>query len=246
VSYRETGYLNVLVIDDDPDMRELMSRVILAEGHQVIAVDSAEHGLEQLPYYTFEVAFLDHHLPGMEGLVLGEYLRHNNPHMQVALVTGGADDRIRRMVAELGIHLIEKPFDIEQIVDVVALYLRLEAARVGAARASTAAGWAVDVAGHLDVLSEYFGAPNVPRRLEDLIARKVRFALDRLRYGPDGSELDRAAAYAGILAARVLGVDIGRHKDGRHLHEVYDALMRERDREPAFSPRGEADEPRGP
>lgn len=229
------GYLDILLIDDDPQIRDLVSAALRSEGHQVIAAASAEAGLEQLPYFTFEVAFLDHHLPGMEGLVLGEYLRQNNPLMQIALVTGAADDHLHRLAASHGIHLIEKPFDVEQLLDVVALYERLAAERAAAATTASSPGYALDVAPHVDALAAYFDAPGVPQRIEDLVARKVRFALDNLRFGRTYHELDRVAAYAGLLAAAALGLSLPRQKDGRTLYEHYDALMAELGKAPAFS-----------
>ena len=74
-SYDETGLLHALVIDDDPDMRALMVDTLHPEGVQVIPAESAEAGLEQLPFFRFDAAFIDHMLPGMEGLVFGENLQ---------------------------------------------------------------------------------------------------------------------------------------------------------------------------
>lgn len=230
------GYLDILLIDDDRQLRDLVSAALRSEGHQVIAAGSAEEGLEQLPYFTFEVAFLDHHLPGMEGLVLGEYLRQNNPLMQIALVTGAADERLHRLAASHGILLIEKPFDIEQLLDVVATYERRAAERADAAATSAEPGYALDVAPHLDALTTYFDAPGVPQRIEDLVARKVRFALDNLRFGRTYHELDRVAAYVGLLAAAALGLNLPRQKDGLTLFEHYDALMSDLGKAPAFRP----------
>ena len=50
--------LNVLVIDDNADVRELLVEVISRYDHQVVPASSAEEALALLPYWTFEVAFL--------------------------------------------------------------------------------------------------------------------------------------------------------------------------------------------
>jgi len=65
--------LTVLVVDDQPPNLRLMEAMLTPRGHQVVTANSAEEGLALLPYYTFQVAFLDHQLPGMEGALLGEY-----------------------------------------------------------------------------------------------------------------------------------------------------------------------------
>lgn len=233
------GYLDILVIDDDPHVREIIGVAMRGEGHQVVAVESAELGLEQLPYYTFEVAFLDHHLPGMEGLVLGEYLRANNPRMQIALVTGSADDRLARLARSKGILVVEKPFEVEQLLDIVTSYQQVERERVAQAKAERRPGWDADVAGHWQDLPAIFDAPHVPQRIEELLARRIRAALDSLRFGSEDAERDRVAAYAGLLAAQVLGVHLPRQKDGHSLFQHYDAQMRELGKAPAFPGEGD-------
>src|SRR5215212_2090158 len=79
--------LHVLIIDDDEQLLGLLTQIVTRMGHVAVPADSAEAGLELLPFWTFQIALIDHHLPGMEGIVLGEYLRNNNPDMAVALVT---------------------------------------------------------------------------------------------------------------------------------------------------------------
>lgn len=230
----QKGYLDILVIDDDPLVREIISVALRDEGHQVVAVESAEHGLEQLPYYTFEVAFLDHHLPGMEGLVLGEYLRANNPRMQIALVTGAADERLKRLASSKGLIVVEKPFEVEQLLDIVEQYQASVRARSEQAVARAAASYEPAVAEQWQALPSFFDTPHVPQRIEELLARKIRLALDNLRFGTEDPDRDRVAAYAGLLAAQVLGVHLPKQKDGHTLFQHYDALMRELACAPAF------------
>ena len=95
-----TDNLNVLVVDDDVAMRELVCNIVTREGHRPFPAESAEAGLQMLPMYTFQVAFLDQRLPGMEGLLLGEYLRTNNPEMLIALVTAEDDRALKQGVRD--------------------------------------------------------------------------------------------------------------------------------------------------
>ncbi|MFT7579959.1 MAG: CheY-like chemotaxis protein [Myxococcota bacterium] len=235
MSYQETGYLTILAIDDDPAIRQLVTGLLVGEGHQVIAVDSAEAGLEQLPFFTFEIAFLDHHLPGMEGLVLGEYLRKNNPKMLIALVTGGADAQVERMAEEHGIILIHKPFEMEQLLEVVERAAATEHARTRRADEKADTDFTPRVWEHHEALPAYFEGFNVPRRVEDHLGWKIRAALDAVKFSGGDDEQARVAAYAGLLAAEVLGIKLPRHKDGQTLYETYDGLMNEFGKRAAFS-----------
>ena len=227
----------MLVVDDDPQIRELVSRIVLAEGHQVVSAGSAEAGLEQLPYHVFDVAILDHRLPGMEGMVLGEYLHRNNPQMEVALMTGDPDPRLHRVAESAGLVLLEKPFDIEEIEQLLGRAVKRDLARAEAqtpAVADPSSGGPVDLVPHFAALTEAFATPSVPHRLEELLSRRVREALEQIRYRGGFDERARTIAYAGLIAAQVLGVRLPRTRAGTTLAAWYDELMVESGRPPAF------------
>ena len=235
MAYADTGLLDVLVIDDDAEMRDLLTRLMLSEGHQAIAVATAEEGLEQLPYRVFDVALLDHQLPGMEGLVFGEYLRRNNHEMAIALVTGAANDHIARLAQEHDIQLIEKPFDPDLLLDFVDDHLRGVVSQHEHEVARGEPAWAPRVAAWVDELSAYYDMPSAPQRLEERLAFKIRDALNALRHDGRAAERHRVAAFAGLLAARVLGVSLPRERDGQTLYEVYDGLMTRHSRRREFT-----------
>lgn len=237
MAWREQGYLTVLVIDDDPELRALIQHVVLAEGHQPFAVGSAEAGLELLPVNTFDVAFLDHRLPGMEGLVLGEYLHKNNPDMEVVLVTGDANERLVRMAESMGLTVIAKPFEVEALVKVLETAIKRQTAAAAAAEAiakKPGSGGPVDLPPVFPVLGELFGLPGVPQRLSDLLARRVREALETLQLQDPRDESARVVAYSGIITAQVLGLRLPTTRSGSTYAAWYDALMIETGRPTAF------------
>ena len=68
--------LNVLVIDDDPDVRNLLVEIIMRKQHQVIAVESAEEGLDLVQGdFLPDLVLMDIQLPGMDGLTATRILR---------------------------------------------------------------------------------------------------------------------------------------------------------------------------
>jgi len=223
--------LHILVIDDDADMRELFAQLLLGYGHQVILAESAEEGLGQLPFYRFDVALLDQNLPGMEGLVLGEYLHKNNPEMSIALVTGETTSRLRRLCERLAIRFIEKPFEVHQILDVI------ETARLNRQeRSDTETGpvFELDVTPYLSDLTEAFDMPQPPQRLQVQLARRIREALERMELSRHLSDRDRTLAYTGLVSALVLGIRLPKQKDGGTLFDRYDRLMSARGCRPMF------------
>jgi len=241
MTYDDDGIVRVLVIDDAEDLRLMIAQLLLNEGCQVVPVATAEEGLEQLPYGRFDVAFVDHNLPGMEGLVFGEYLRQNNPDMQIALVTGSPEENLERAARDRNITFIAKPFEPDDLLSIVdrAKQNVLDRQRASTDRSSDT--WAPDLASHLDHIQSFFHMPNVPHRVVDRISHHTRDALAELRHGPI-DESTRAAALAGLLAARVLGVHLQHWSDGSSMEEVYDAIMSDSGRRREFSPEPEDSE----
>src|SRR5262249_25947737 len=153
--------------------------------------ESAEKGLELLLVWTFQVAFLDQRLPGMEGVLLGEYLRRSNPHMVIALVTGEDDTKLEKRVRELGVTFIAKPFEPDAIVGVLDTYL--EIARVEAELRSQRAApdFEPPIGRYADELTDTFGIPKIPDRVAERLVATVQRCLHNLRSKSRYTERER-------------------------------------------------------
>lgn len=228
------GMLNVLVVDDDPEMRELLALIVHREGHQAIAVESSEKALELLPVWSFQVAFLDHNLPGMEGLLLGEYLRRSNPDMLIAMVTGSVDPKVERRTRELRVTFIAKPFDNAEIRRVLETYVEHARERAERRRLEGEADFEPPIGRFADELSDSFAIPKVPDRITERLVGTVQRSLSNLRSVSRYNERDRVVALSGLLTARVLGVDLPRASNGLSLFEEYDRLMQHHGRRTEF------------
>ena len=226
--------LNILVIDDDAATREVLTEIITAQEHQAVPASSAEEGLGLLPLWTFQVAFIDQNLPGMEGLVVGEYLRRNNPDMTIALVTGEPDRRLARRSRDLEIRFIAKPFEIREIVDVIASNIEAASVRRERRLAHEDADFAPPIATFAEELTSCYGVPGVPARIEGRLVETIKRCLNNLRSVSRYTERDRVVALSGLLTSRVLGVQLPRAPSGRTLYDEYDALMTEHGRRPEF------------
>lgn len=231
----QVDQLSVLVIDDEPQVCELIASAFTRRGDVVVTASSAEEGLEQLPYFTFQVAFVDHHLPGMEGLVLGGYLRRNNPDMQIALITAETDPKLRDQSEGLGLRFIQKPFEIPQLMEVADDFLLLCADRERQRRQQTDPHHVPSFAEHHQDLGALFDLPGVPERIASRLAQRIKECLNHIASSARYTERDRVAALAGLLAARVLGVALPRRRDGTTLFARYDQIMRDQGRRTEFS-----------
>jgi len=236
VSRTDQEQLNVLVIDDDETMRGLLADLITRREHQAVPVGSAEEGLALLPHWTFHIAFLDHNLPGMEGLVFGEYLRRNNPDMTIVMVTGSDDRRVERKSRDLQLAFIPKPFKVADINRVMDTYLEGARQREEQRKSLEDADYGPPIGAFVGDLGESFAIPNVPSRIHDRLVQTVKRSLSNLRSAGRYTERDRVVVLSGLLTARVLGVDLPRTPSGATLYEEYDRLMRDRGRRTEFEP----------
>jgi CheY-like chemotaxis protein len=105
----------ILVVEDNPDARETLKRLLEYEGHAVRAAADAAAALELLRAEPVEVALIDIGLPGMDGYELARQIRAEldpQRRLRLAAVTGYglAEDRRRSAAAGFDAHLI-KPLD---------------------------------------------------------------------------------------------------------------------------------------
>jgi len=114
--------MNVLVIDDEDFVRETLADMLEMLGHKVTAVEGGRAALEKLAAGDFELVFTDLSMPEMDGWeVAREIRRRFGIEMNVILVTGhGAGTPVAPGDEDLINGIIGKPFDFEQIAEMIA------------------------------------------------------------------------------------------------------------------------------
>ena len=81
----------VLIVDDENNVRDLMSRWLESGGYTVITASSAEEALRGLETSTPAVALCDIRMPGHDGVWLAERIRQSHPETAVIMATGVQD-----------------------------------------------------------------------------------------------------------------------------------------------------------
>ena len=103
--------INVLVVDDDPDIRELLQDYLSEHGYNVEQAEDGKSLRQQLEKQLPLVVLLDVGLPGEDGLSIARYLRE---HYDIGIIiVSGAGETVDRIVGlEIGADdYISKPFD---------------------------------------------------------------------------------------------------------------------------------------
>lgn len=103
----------VLVVDDDPGVRDLLSRVLGDAGHHVAAVESGEAALGLLAREKYDVLVVDKNLPGIDGLTVLRLVRAHQPALRAIMITAYPSDESNATARALGVvSYIVKPFGI--------------------------------------------------------------------------------------------------------------------------------------
>src|SRR5947209_8240119 len=77
---------SILVVDDEPIIRDSLAEFLGQEGFSVAACASAEEALAQAAKESFDIALCDVQLPGLDGIALLDRLLKLNPEMFVLLI----------------------------------------------------------------------------------------------------------------------------------------------------------------
>ena len=105
----------VLVVEDDPGVRQLIGSHLKRKGYEPITAESAEAVLEQVRAgeLEYDVALTDVHLPGMTGVELNRLLLATSPLSPIIVITGDDDAELaRRALQEGATGYLLKPFEL--------------------------------------------------------------------------------------------------------------------------------------
>lgn len=120
-----TMVASILVVDDDPEIRRLLSRFLTEQGFKVSAAGSRAEFDQRLTDGQFDLVILDVMLPDGSGLDICRGLRSRNPEICIILVTALKEEVDRIVGLELGADdYIGKPFSPRELVARIRAVLR--------------------------------------------------------------------------------------------------------------------------
>ena len=122
---------SILVVDDEPELRELLLLVLKQAGHTAVgAADGHEAGLA-IAGQPFDIVMTDLIMPERDGLEFIAEVRNKYPDVRIIAMSGGghiARDSYLRIAQGFGAHaILEKPFENKELFSAIETAL----ARVG-------------------------------------------------------------------------------------------------------------------
>ena len=119
-----SGMATVLVVDDEPIVREVVVRYLEREGHTTLEADHGDRARELLEQQTPDLVVLDVMLPGTDGLELCRWIRARSA-LPVILLTARGEEADRIVGLELGADdYVTKPFSPRELAARVRTVLR--------------------------------------------------------------------------------------------------------------------------
>ena len=115
--------VRVLVIDDEPFVRETLGEILRQQRHDVVVADDGASGLARFREGAFDLVMTDLAMPGMSGWQVAQAVKAARPQVPVVLVTGWG---VEVHADELHTHGVDrvmtKPFRFEDVQNVVASF----------------------------------------------------------------------------------------------------------------------------
>lgn len=200
---------HILVVDDDPRVRDMLDRYLESEGFRVSHADCGEAMRRQIEENRFDMILLDVGLPQEDGLSLARQVRSSSS-VPIIMVTGKGDVVDRVVGLEMGADdYIAKPFQLREVLARIRAVLRRSSEQTLQVDSSTQggdvadrvtfAGWRLDLlkrelvspadrpvaltSGEFDLLSAFVRSANRPLSRDQLMD---------LARGRDWSPYDRS------------------------------------------------------
>lgn len=113
---RTQHLLNILVVDDESNIRKTLSYCLAKEGHTVIAVSNTEDALDEARRRSFDLAFVDLKIGEEDGMELIPKLLADSPWTKIVVITAHASiESVVEAVKKGATDYIAKPFTPDQV-----------------------------------------------------------------------------------------------------------------------------------
>jgi len=128
-----------LIVDDEPDVRDVLVEYFVSHGYAVMGAESAGVAKTMAAEHSIDLALVDIHMPGEDGLSLARHLRERYAKIAIVMLTSAAMVVDRIVGLEMGADdYVPKPFDPRELLARVKSVLRRTSsagrAELGAAR----------------------------------------------------------------------------------------------------------------
>jgi CheY-like chemotaxis protein len=109
----------VLVVDDNNDLRIVVSKMLSRLGYEVSSANSGENGLSIFLENKFDIVLSDYEMPGIDGVAFAISVKKSSPCTPVVIMTGAGKETVFSRKSTAVDEVISKPFTLAQIDETI-------------------------------------------------------------------------------------------------------------------------------
>ncbi len=117
---RERTGMNILVVDDEKNMRTTLAAILAEEGYTVAEAGTGEQALELCDRQAFDVVLMDVRMPGVNGVDAFRTIRRHQEGIKVILMSAYGVDELKRTALEEGaVAFLAKPLNLQHVINLI-------------------------------------------------------------------------------------------------------------------------------
>jgi two-component system response regulator PilR (NtrC family) len=183
---------NILIVDDEPDIRELLEITLGRMGHESRSAGDVAEARELLDEQTFDLCLTDMRLPDGTGIEIVEYIQQNCPQTPVAVITAyGSMDTAILALKTGAFDFVSKPVDLKMLRELIGSALKLSSANNKKSQPS-----------EVSVTDRFIGQSPASKKLVETIGKLARSQAPVFIYGESGSGKELVAKSIHELSPR--------------------------------------------
>jgi two-component system response regulator TctD len=110
----------VLVVDDEPAIRALVTKIVERAGHPVDSARDGADAIAKLDVENYGVLVVDLMMPNVDGYALIDHLKKRpGPRPAIIVISAGDSSSLRRLDGSMVHSILRKPFDIDVLGDLI-------------------------------------------------------------------------------------------------------------------------------
>jgi two-component system response regulator YesN len=122
--------VTILLVEDDPVLLTVLRELLEFGGHSVVTCGNGREAVQQVSVAQIDLVITDLSMPEMDGVELIKVLAFEWPDIRVIAMSGFLDSRARRLTEMYAVDaLLEKPFSLEEMLNVVQVSVGAEACK---------------------------------------------------------------------------------------------------------------------
>jgi two-component system, NtrC family, response regulator AtoC len=115
----------VLIVDDEPNLRKILSAQLSRDGYDVLTAEDGEQGLAQLREHHIDLIITDLKMPRVDGMTLLKRALEEDPELPVVMITAhGTIDTAVEALKRGAFDFVTKPFDKDEVRQIVGKALK--------------------------------------------------------------------------------------------------------------------------